>query len=389
MLSMSGSVEAATIQWQINITPKGCGTVAWHTSSPHVSGILSNSGPLTFNTNAYVDLTFTPRAGYQLGSVTKDAVVFTGLDGSEHAQFGPVKNKHTFNAVFALICPTGSFPLTYPYRLATPIIDVTTNLALGTNSVDIAMDEAGKIMFEATTDRGLVPKGGGPLHGQLGSVTTVKDIPTLQLQSSFIGALNQGTSSVPVTASVAGTVKWNWKPNGTETTTVTAALTTKYKVAKYPTVQQKTNVTGIVSDDEILAQGKAWGMNLTIREATDAKGKSSLLASAKLSKPNGAKTAFAEKTVTYTEKNGYTISFAKGNLCDDAWVPTTNGTTRKAVLDTKSTVTFTKLLFTGAPGAWAITNGTIGYSFLGQIGSGKAADFFDAALPTEEVIASP
>ncbi len=384
LCGLSGLLEAGTLTWKINLAPAKCGAVHWQTTSPVASGVLSNSGSLTFDENSLVDLTFIPKAGYQLDRVDKDADKDIWLDAGNHCQFGPVSHKHTISAFFSLINPTGRFALAYPFRMATPIIDVTTNIALGSNSLDIAMDESGKITYSCDLNlpgTTFTPKGGGPIQGQMGAMKTVKNKPTLQLKTAVAGTVlaedDGEITTNAVSASVGGTVQWNWQADGSASSTVTAALTAKAKVDRYA-MNYKTNMTEQVSDEEVLTQRKPWGVVLTLSETNQA-GKTVLMASAILTKPSGERTFFAERKVVYTAAGGLTLALGKGVMIDGEGAPMRD-LKGKPKLDVKSTLNLLKLAFAGGPGHWQITGGTIKYGFLGQLGTGNAADFFEEGL---------
>lgn len=357
---LAGRAEAGTLTWKVYIAPASGGSVRWSTSAPAASGTLTNSGSLAFNAGAYVDLTFSAKTGYQLTSVMKNADQIIGwLDGSKHFRFGPVDKPHVIVAVFS---STSASRMNFPDGLGTEIADVTGNYSGTTRDardydVDIAMDEAGKLNAMGTVD-GITPKAGGAVEGAIGSVKTVNNVPTAALKGSFTGTRDSeattasGTYTGPVQLHAAGGGHWN--ASGVGSGNAKAGSTSYTAKPTNLTVQATSEQAGNVSKD--------WSLNLAIRETGDEKtGAPVVMAGAILTLPNGDRTSFAEKPMSYSPQTGYSVSFSKGVKLDALGNPTT-------AIDTKSTVTLTGMSLAGAPGSRTLTGGKTTYTMLGQTG---------------------
>lgn len=382
----SNLAEAQKLSWKVAITPAGGGTVEWQTSSPAATGIFSKSGTLTFDKGAYVDLTFKTNAGYRLTNVVKNLDQWLDfLDDNNHYQFGPVSNPHVIAVVYAVDTPVGDFNLAYPDGKAPMIADVTGNYQGVTADsrdydVDVAMDEAGKLSAIGTVD-GIVPKNGGPIQGAVGTIKTVNNTPTAQGSGSFTGTMDGEV----LTAKGAGTGKpLEFQNAGADLVSVTGTGSGSAKVADESYSAKPTTASHPLTDEEKSNLAKEWDLKLAIREITNPKtGKKSFVSSSTLNLPNGEKTFFKERAVTYTIKNGYTISFAKGVKLDEAGNPILDPKNQKPVIDSKSSVKVTKMKMAGSQSNWTVTDGVINYAFLGQKGIGKLADFASAVEQPE------
>jgi hypothetical protein len=369
--------QAATIKWTVIIHPAGAGTIDWQTSSPYNMSTLTNSDCLEFDSGSYVDLTFKAKTGYQLTSVTKNTEQWINyLDGNKHARFGPVSKSHVIVAIFTAINPTGQFKMDFPDGKATSVADVTGNYSGKTTrsqrnyDVDVAMDESGKLAAVGTVD-GIVPKAGGPIQGTVGSVKTLKDQPTAVLKGSFVGTKD----GEPTTASGSCTGPLALTDAGGGSATVTGTASGTAKVGTTPVTVKPTSTNFPVTATQKTNLSKAWSLSLNIRETNSTSARKLVYASATLNLPDGEKTFFKEKKVSFSIKNGYSIAFSKGVKLDDAGNPILNPKTSKPVIDTKSSITITKMLITGSPGHWIVTGGKMSYRFLGQRGKGNLLDF--------------
>lgn len=370
-------VEAATVSWKVRITPAGGGSVVYQSSSPVKAGTLTTSGSLTFNLNAYVDLTFVAANGYRMVSVYKDTDNLTPwLDAAKHSRFGPVTHNHTIDVKFEQINPTGAFTLTFP---ATPpaglasIYDITGRYLGTVPKLDImplglsqtraydfaaAMDDSGKVDALGTV-AGLSVLTGATLHAT-GKVATVKDVPVATVTVQGAGTCQ----SVPVSGS--GSMVGPAVPvmvNGDEVLQGLGSYTGK--VAGI-TVKAKKNIP--VSVPVSIAANREWSMTVTFTEKTVTQGSKQvklLTAKASLVRPDGDQIDFAERTVVYSPKTGCTLTFTKGIK---------HGT---LVVDKTTSVTLTKMMLTLTGANWAVTGGDITYAFLGQKGKGKLVDFVD------------
>lgn len=380
LLCLSALGEAATIKWSVVILPAGGGSVIWKTSSPNATGILSKSGSIQFDAGAFVDLTFKAQSGYELTGLRKNTDdILNWLDGNKHFQFGPVNGPHIIVAVFKAPNPTGDFALNFPDGKATRMLDVTghytgtTGGRVGSRnySGDIAMDDSGKLTGMGTVD-GVVPTGGGPVTGALGSLKTLHDTPSASLKGSFTGTIDGKATSAAGTAggplvinnagggklSVSGVAAGNAKLDGTRYSAKPIAGAVPVTVAQAGTVK------------------KTWKLDLKLREETNPKTlRKTVYGSSILTLPDGDKTSFKEKRLTFSVKNGYSVLFSAGIKLDGVGNPILDPKTGKPVTDRKSSVRITKMRIVGVPGHWIVTDGLFTYSFLGQKGKGNPRDF--------------
>lgn len=379
-LCWSALAEAATVKWSIVIAPVGGGSVIWATSSPSANGVLSKSGTIQFDSGALVDLTFKAQSGYQLTGLHKNTDdILTWLDGNKHYQFGPVGGPHIFVAVFTAPNPTGDFALNFPDGKATTMVDITGNYT-GTTSphygsrnynFDLAMDESGKLTEMGTVD-GVVPKGGGPVTGTLGSVKTLNDTPNAKLKDSFTGTVDgkettaTGTAAVPMVLNDAG--------GGNLSLGGVAAGSSK--MDGVPRSAKTTSVVFPVTPAQAATPRKTWKLDLKLREVIHPTTfKKTVYASSILTLPNGDKTSFKEKKLTFSVKNGYSTAFSAGGKIDGVGNPILDPKTGKQLIDRKSSVKVAKMRIVGVPGHWIVTDGLFTYSFLGQKGKGNPRDF--------------
>jgi hypothetical protein len=386
----SGFVDAAKIAWTVGITPVGGGTVEWHTSSPVASGILSKTGTVTFDSGAFIDLTFKPQTGYQLTRVYKNTESWLAyLDANKHFQFGPVGTPHVIGVAFTLINPSGNFDLNFPDGKATSVVDVTGNYNGVTKdkrnyNADVAMDEAGKLAVLGTAD-GIAQKGTNntyspTLHGTVGSIKTVNNVPTAQGLGSFTGTKDgvvttaTGTGSGPVVLTDAG--------GGSSTVTAKGSGTAHVGATPYSAKPTTGNLPVTPAQKSNLS--KTWDLDMTLREVTNPTTlKKSMMCSSILNLPNGDKTFFPERLVTYTAAAGYTVTFTTGIKLDTLGNQILDPKTGKPVRDTKSWVNVTRMLLSTTQGNWFVKGGIINYRFLGQTGKGNVTDFAPTTPATE------
>lgn len=371
-------IPPPTVKWSVLIISTGGGSVAWTTSNPMKSGVLSSSGTIDFYKGAYVDLTFRAQSGFQLTTLRKNADdILSWLDGSQHTQFGPVSSPHLIVAVFKAINPTGDFALNFPTGKATAVVDITGNYT-GTTpnfgnrgyNVDVAMDESGKLTAMGNM-AGVVPKGGGPLQGSVGSLKTLNDTPSAQLRAGFTGTVDgkeasaTGSASGPLTLSDAGggNFKLAGVASGRSTLNGTRDSSSPSSGDFPVTATQAAN------------QKKSWKVDVKFREVIDpVTSRKTVFASAILTLPTGDKTSFKERKLTFSAKAGYSASFTLGTKLDSGGNPILDPK-GKPVLDRRSRVKITKMRLVGAPGHWIVTDGLLSYAFLGQKGKGNAKDF--------------
>ena len=372
----------ASISWNVKITPAGGGSVAWATSSPPASGTLTAPGKLTFDENAYLDLTFDPKPGYNLVAVMKNSEDWTPyLDASRHFRFGPVSSPHTITAVFEAEVqpdPTGSFPLAFPAgnETLTRILSLTGNyqgvspvVPQRAYDIDVAQDESGKIMSMGTVAGVQDGSGNGDLALNLGQVRTVNGEPVAEVKSSFKG------SADGMDASFKSSGSFPLEPSPVSNLARTAnAVEAPLEVAGTATYSGKANGIPFSGKNEPL-QFEAppgagnnvkqdWSLQLEISNKI-IQGKPSTVASASLVLPDGTTLQFPEKKVKYSATKGYNLAFKKG----------TNVTAVPNVVDAKTAVSLTGLVLELQGEDWVPTAGTITYSFLGQKGVEDLTDF--------------
>jgi len=258
---------------------------------------------------------------------------------------------------------------------ATAIVDVTGNYN-GTfpssdheYTADAAMDESGKVVGMGSVDTYTHPTRGSDVR-LTGRVKTVNNTPTVEGGGSVKGGTLDGDSvggkgkiTVPLVVSStdegpefrAGVASGSGSRNG-------------------ETFKQIPTVVDIPTEPDNIA--KDWSLALSIYERIDSKGRPYLAASSTLYLPNGDKTQFAEKKLSFSTKTGtYSISFASGIKIDAASEPILNAK-GKPVVDRKSRVIITEMTVEATGEPRQPTGGMMSYKFLGQKGSGDLLSFF-------------
>lgn len=365
------SGPSLALDWSITITPKGSGQIDWATSSPVASGTLDASGTLTFDAGAFLDLTFRPVPGHQLVSVFKNADDWTFfLDGNKHFQFGPVSNAHKIVATYAVISPTGTFQFPFPvgHPSLTAIASLTGNYT-GTMpgpftsrvyDLDVAMDEAGKLVVLGTV-AGVVPApGAGPVGGT-GAVKTVDGTPTMQLKTNFEGTLD----SVPATAKSSGHAALDVVNVGGGSLGLQGTHSYKATLGGVPFAEKNAPAHTVFAPASVDNVAKAWTIALHFTQRTDPKGKPYIGANAELVLPDGDTIVFAERKTKYTTAKGYSLSLKNG----------TNVTVVPPAVAKKVKIKIKTMTLVPAGLGWQPTGGTIQYQFLGQKGLANLVDF--------------
>lgn len=385
---------AATLSWGIAVSPSGSGDITWVISNPTSNGTISTGKLLKPEKWATVDLTFKAKPGFKLVSVLKNGVeVITWLDSNGHYQFGPITSPHGFVAKFELLNPTGTFSGNYVEGAGlTAMADVTGNYN-GTTTVngtardynaDLAMDESGKITALGTAT-GIANKAGSPtISGSVGSIKTVADKPTAALKGTFAGSVDGDLTTASGSASgdcVLKTVVADKKLEGVAGGSAVRAS------QKYTAKSEPRSI--VVPPEDVAKLKKDWGLTLTFKEVTPAKGKKYVEVDAKLHLTSGEYSDYPAKKATYSAKNGYSISFTNGLKLNrsEQQIYVKNPKTgldkldRKGnkipVYDKKSTVKITKMLLDQSGSAWTPASGTIQYKFLGQSGKGDLKTFLE------------
>lgn len=370
LASFAATSTARAVTWNVIILPADGGDVMWASSSPARGGVLAKTDCFTFDANAFIDLTFIEQPGWALERVMKNAEDITSwLDVANHVKFGPVTKTHTIIAKFTAKIPTGTFPLNFPTTKAgvTALYDVTGNYTgisptkhARAYNVDVAMDENGKLAAMGTI-AGHTPKSGGPMMGSLGKVTTVKGEATAAIDFTFEGTRDgvdgkaRGKATMPLafkdvgggSLGVAGTGSYTGKLGG-------VPFHDAQVPAQFPaTPAQRANFD------------KAWSISLAIAKKFDAKGKPFIAGNTQLTLPNGNVIVFAEKKLTYTVKNGYSVTLTRGM----------NTTLNPPAIDKKTSITIKKMTLSESGMTWVPSGGTLGYKFLGQKGTANLVDF--------------
>lgn len=362
---------AAALTWSVTITPKGAGQIDWATSSPVASGTLDASGTLTVDTGAFLDLTFRAVPGHQLVSVFKNADDWTFfLDVNEHFQFGPVSSAHKIAATYAVISPTGTFQFPFPvgHPALTAIASLTGNytgvmpgpFTSRAYDLDVAMDEAGKLVVLGTV-AGVVPAPGADPVGGTGAVKTVDGAPTMQLKMSFEGTLD----GMPATAKSSGRAELDVVNVGGGALGLQGTHSYKAKLGGVPFAEKNAPAHTVFDPGSVDNVAKAWTIALHFAERTDAKGKRYIGADADLVLPDGDTVVFPERKAKYTVAKGYSLSFKNG----------TNVTIAPPAVATKVKVKIKGMTLVPEGLGWRPTGGTIQYQFLGQKGLANLVDF--------------
>jgi hypothetical protein len=367
----------SSLNWVVAI--KGNGSVVWSTSSPVANGTLVKSGKLTFNQGAFVDLTFQPGTGATIEKVMKNTDdITTWLDGNHHFQFGPVDQAHIIAVIFAggtppgAENPTGTFPFVFPTNNLSliAIADIsgtytgkTPTAAQRSFDFDVAQDQDGKVAIMGTAD-GIVPKGGGPISGNVGSIKTLNNEPTAQLKGKFEGT--RDGAPVSASGSAAGPVEVADIGGGTNGISGTASYAAN--IAGVPFSAKNVPMSVPTPPTAASRIHKAWSVQLDIQSKVSPKtGKSFIAATAVLTLPNGDVISYPEKAAKYSATKGYSLSFKGG----------TNTSVQPNAPDKKSTIAIKGMTMVKQGSVWNPTAGTLSYSFLGQKGSGDLMNFVE------------
>lgn len=387
LLMVSISVSASDLTWKISLTPKGGGEVQWKTDLPDKSGVLTGSGSITMTQSAMLDLTFVPYNGYKLESVFKNSDNWTPyLDPDNHYRFGPVSNSHNIVVKFSEIIPTGSIDLQSPESLpdgVAPIYNATGHysgtvptgvpLVSGkTFEADVAMDESGKLDILPISLEDFTPTDNKPI---IGSLKTVNNLPQVTVSASFKGVFDgiggEGAGSATLTGMQALPRQGLQAipANNVVEPTLDASGTGVYKMTlKNTDTRVKTSFKEKNVDVQlpvVTDVSKNWSVNLLLSQRKDAKDKLKTYAEATLTLPTGESVAFAERTVNYSMKKGYNLSFSKG----------INQTSQ--LVDKKTKLSIKKMLFDCSSQPCQVSDGQIQYRFLGQQGQANLTDFID------------
>jgi hypothetical protein len=365
----------------VKITPTGSGQVMWTTTYPNDGGMITGSGgSFTYTMNSsYVVLTFIPNLG---GSVVKvmtdegDDTAWVLAHSNTDSWYGPSESSKKVTVTFSggttpVIDPTGVFGFSFPTNnpLLTAITDIsgthtgTTATVSAAHprlySVVIAQDESGKLSIMSGAVEGIVPNGGSPTKAAfsgpvvIGAITTVNNQPTAQLKGKFEGTVDGAAT----TASGSGQGPVAVSDIGGGTNGISGTGSGSAKVAGVPYSAKNTPIT-LPAPNALSHIHKSWSIALTITNTASAGAKSSIMASAMLTLPNGDLIAFPAKKTKYSAA-GYKLSFKGG----------TNMTIVPNAVDKKTKVSITGMTLTKTGSIWNPTAGSISYQFLGQKGT--------------------
>ena len=386
MLAFCATSFAST--FTVKITPKSSGHVLWSTTDPSNNGTISGSGgSFTYTINSStVILTFVPNPG---GSIVKVYSVGDGDDtswvlshGNQDSWYGPGENSKLVTVTFSggtattTTDPTGAFGFSFPTNNAslTAITDLSGTYTGTTVSVkhprhynvSVAQDDSGKLSGVGTVE-GIAPQGAVKVNGVLGAtatidtgiigaITTVNNQPTAQLKGKFDGTIDGAAA----TASGSGQ-----GPVAVTTNCVNGTASIKANIGGVPYSQNNMPLTLPVSSTAASHIHKSWSIALTITNTASAGAKSSIMASAILTLPNGDHIAYPLKKTKYSSTKGYSLSFKGG----------TNVTVVPNAVDKKSAVSIKGMTLTKPATTWTPTAGTISYQFLGQKGTADLMTF--------------
>lgn len=254
-------------------------------------------------------------------------------------------------------------------------------------SVDMATDESGKVVAMGNVNGYTDKKDGSNAVRRTGSVKTINGIPHLMATASANGTYVDTAGLVtpqPHPISGSGTVKiplGPTQPGAGNTQPVTVMSSYSGRFAGNPDKAKPEESTLDLDKGQVAnIVEKSWSMKVSITEKIDAKGKPFVVATVDLKKPDGTRTIFPEKKVIFSELNGYTFARTGGTDVDPATGVPKLDTKGKPVIDKKSRVRFTKLMFkkyfdvNDAP-YWQPAAGAVAYQFLGQKGLGQLFNF--------------
>jgi hypothetical protein len=216
-------------------------------------------------------------------------------------------------------------------------------------------------------------------------VKTVNGTPMLDVSSSASGTYQDGPKTRSVSGSGKATIPLGraQAPVGNQLP-VTVLNSHTGKADKTPDKEKPSTETLFLDKTQIeQITNKNWYMSLVLTKKTDPRGRTSVVASLDLNKPDGSRTLFKEMPVTFSEKNGYSFTFSGGVVVNPiTGVPVIDAKTKKPKIDKYSQVKFTKLLFKKYFGSgpafipyWEPAAGGVDYKFLGQKGFGNVFNF--------------
>ena len=351
--------------FNVVIKPTNSGTVAWQTSSPTGSGVLTGSGGHFTFTKCVTTVTLTlyPISGGTIVNVPDDG----NRSGNSVTWWGPCHDSKTFTVTFSgPPDPTGTVPLTFPTNNTqlTAIADVSgtyTGTTPRVYNVTIAQDEAGKMQANGHV-QGVQVKGPvraaataytDNLNLNIGAISTVHNQPTINLKSKFEGLIDTNPASINGSGQLAV---------GSGTNGISGTTSYSGKVGSFTLPPVKNQPTTIATPSTAIH--KAWSISLSLANKVNAKThKAYIGATGVLIRPDGNVIAFPEQVVKYSTKTGYSLILKSG----------TNTTLH--VVDKKTTVTIKGLTMTKVSTTWIPTAGTLSYQFMGQKGTGSLMDF--------------
>jgi hypothetical protein len=267
--------------------------------------------------------------------------------------------------------PIGNFHFRFPTNnpLVTKIVSIIGNYQGASQSsshrnynIDVAQDESGKIIAMGTMDGITDANTNSQLSASVGSVKTIANEPTAQLNGGFKGTRDgvkmsfNGKATIALEAVDVG--------GGTNGVTGTGSYSSKIGNLPFSGRNLPVNVAAPPGSEGNLK--KDWSLQLDIRRKLIGT-KEQTVASAILELPNGEVINYPERVAKYSATKGYTLSFTRG----------TNVTVNPPKIVSKSRVSIKGLTLTRQGDSYAPTGGVIMYQFLGQKGTANLMDFVE------------
>lgn len=393
-----GAVVQATELHTVKVTLSGKGVVELFSSPPATEGdgtrkLFTRSGSVKLEADSFVELFFDTATGYRIESVTVNGFDITSevigpVTAAATAEpvtppvstFGffsfDLTENHHFVVRYVIDSPLGDFGLAFKEGAGSSILDVTGPYTgfLPTKgnpyTLDVAMDESGKLIGMGTVDGFVNSHRNFKDTNQFeikGSLKTQNGVPTASGSASGKGMLDG--------EDVSGSGKLKLPISFTPDLIVEGiTLSASAKEGGVRSVERTKMGELLAKPEDVENVQEDWNLTLTLAEMENAKGKKFVAASAILNLPNGEKTQFREKKVTYSLKNGYSVNFGVGVQLDAQGIPIMDEKGR-LVLDRKSRIMISKALFERNGDAWVPTTGVLKYRFLGQKGVGDLVNF--------------
>lgn len=320
--------------------------------------------------------TFEPDGASFVSAISADGRVVSFISGASNLIDG-ISQLNYFNQAF--VADFDKAPAVLAFKEdsgATPIVDVTGNYTGNfprtqhPYSADAAMDESGKIVTMGRVE-GYSHPTKGPEVRMKGTVKTVNNEPTVSGSGNVKGGTLDG-EPVSGTGKITVPLVESTTEGGSGFNSAVGSGSGSRDGQRF-----KSPATVVSIPAKPGAGNKDWSLKLNIFETsnpTDSHGTLYLAATATLYLPNGDRTQFKERKLTFNKKTGlYSTKFSNGIKVDENLEPIL--VKGKPVVDRKSQIQVSEMAVEATGTPRLPTDGLLKYKFLGQKGSGDLLDF--------------